>query len=167
MPLTLDLPGLLNVITLTARVVPGIRQAYDFDEWPSRPPGQPSKNNAYHFTGLPGTDGTSVMYGAIGIDQSVYIVQVPMYTVVCSENDFARAGAWIAQYYGGYPETFRARANGAGGMQFGGFIASGVSLLEQPAGIVRQIPDWPGFTGFYIIRWVLTCHIKGAATNTA
>lgn len=161
MPLILDLPGLLGKVNTTAALVPGIRQAYGFGDWPDRPPGIPNKNNAYHLTGFPGQDGTSVRYGAVGIDLSEYIVEVPMYCVVAGENNIGRSAVWSAQYYGGYHETFRNY------MQFTGFIPAGVALFgSQPDTVVRRIPDWPGYDGFFIIRFVLVCTIKGAATNT-
>ena len=160
MPLTLDLPTLLGNITTIAGTITGIRHAYSYDDVPQRPPGVPNAGNAYHVTMLPGTDGTTVRYDAVGLDLMQYVVEVPLYTIVASEKNIDRASTWIGPYFGRYPEMFRTK------MQLNGAITSGLASFEQPAHIVRRIPDWSGYDGFYMIRWVLTCHIKGSAINS-
>lgn len=166
MTLTLDIDGLTTAITTIAGNISGIRRAYNYNEWPSRPPGAPNKDNAYHLTGMPGTDGTGVQYGMIGMDLSEYIIGVPLYAIVLGLDGLTRdrSASWISPYYGRYPEMFRDHAQLT--VNSVPAIASGIAQFETPAQVTRSIPDYPGFDGFFIVRWTLMCHIKGAHTNS-
>lgn len=159
MPLALDLPTVLGNITTLCGTITGIREAFNYDSWPQRPPGEPNKGQAYHLTGLPGTDGTSVGYNTVGMDLSEYLLDVPLYTVVANPQDLSRAAGWMTQYISGYPELFRDH------IFLSGALSAGGAYLEQRGAIVRSIPDWPGYSNFFILRWVLSVHIKGQHTN--
>jgi hypothetical protein len=156
----LNLDQILTNTNTLAGTITGIRSAFNYSNWPTRPPGEPNKGQAYHFTGMPGTDGTGISYIQNGMDLSEYILGIPLYTVVSASANLDRAAGWIAGYVGLYPEKFR--DNG----KLSGAIANGIALFEQPAQIVRQIPEYPSFNGFYILRWILTVHTKGPHTNS-
>lgn len=159
MPLTLDLPTILGNINTLCGTISGIRSAFNYDSWPQRPPGMPNKNEAYHLTGFPGEDGTSARYKMVGMDLSEYVLDVPLYTVIANPQDISRARLWMASYLGGYPELFRDH------LFLSGALTAGGAYLDQTMAIVRSIPDWPGYTDFYILRWVLSVHVKGQHTN--
>jgi hypothetical protein len=158
--LVLDLPTVLGNINTLSGTIAGIRHAYGYADWPSRPPGLPNTGEAYHLTGLPGTDGTSIRYNTVGMDLSEYILEVPLYTLVAQGDVINRAVGWIGTYFSGYPELFRDH------IFLSGALTAGGAYLEQPGTIVRSLgPAWPGYDGFVILRWVLTVHIKGQHTN--
>lgn len=166
MPLSLDLPTILGNTNTLCGLIPNIREAFNYDSWPQRPPGMPNARQAYHLTGLPGTDGTTIGYNIVGMDLSEYVLEVPLYTIIADPQDTGRAALWMAPYISAYPDLFRDHiylGNTATGLA--NALVMGGAYLEQRGTIVRAIPDWPGFNGFFILRWVLTVHVKGAHTN--
>ena len=70
-----------------------------------------------------------------------------------------RARAWALPYVARYPEAFR------GAMKLGGTIESGACSFDEDARIIRLIPDWPGYYGFYIVRHVLSVTTRGTVDN--
>ena len=160
MAFTLDLDGLLQSITSIAATITGIRKAWNYDEWPDRPPGLPTGGTgAYHFTGFPGEGAGGVRYILRGWDVSEYEIAVPLYVVVADSAAQRRARSWAEPYFGRYPQTFRDE------LHLNGTITNGSFLLEEQAIIVRVIPDYPAFDGFYVIRFMGVIHTKGAHTN--
>ena len=85
---------------------------------------------------------------------------MPLYTVVCSGAQIKRSARWIAPFFGRYPEKFR------GNLKLSAAITAGRFNLTEGSRIVRAIPDWSGYDGYYILRHTGTIHIKGAVTNT-
>lgn len=158
MALVLNLDNILTQITTIASGITGIRQAFNYDEWPDVPPGLPNENYAYHFTALPGEVGGGVRYLLRGSDLHEYEIVVPLYTVVAPAAQIKRARLWAAPFFGRYPETYRDR------LHLNSAISAGSALFEQPAVIVRDIPNYDGYEDFYILRHMLTVHTKGSAS---
>lgn len=161
MPFVLDPDAILAAITTVARGITGIRTAYDFDEWPDAPPAIHSASAGIHLTGFPGEDGTGWQYALGGPDLSIWTLRVPLYTVVADSAQTTRARTWALPYVARYPEAYRAH------IHLDGAITSGSVGFEEEARIVRELPDWPGYDGFYIVRHVLTVVTKGGVTNVA
>jgi hypothetical protein len=159
MPLTLALDTLLQNITNLAGAISGIRHAYNYDEWPDSPPGLFNKDQAMHLTGYP-EEGDGWVYRLDGIDLDEYIIVIPLYTVVIAAAQVKRSRAWVAQYLDSYPAKFRAN------IQLSGAITSGAAIYRGGR-VVRSIPDWTGYDGFYMLRHELELHVKGHATHTA
>lgn len=160
MAFTLDLDTLLQNITTLAGTITGIRKAWNYDEWPDRPPGLPTAGTgAYHFTGFPGEGAGGVRYILRGGDVSEWEIGVPLYVVVADSAAQRRARSWAQPYYGRYPELFRDN------LHLSGAITNGAATFDEAAVVVRSIPDYPAFDGFYILRFLLTVHTKGAHTN--
>ena len=159
MALTLDLDTLLASITTAARAISGIRTALDYDEWPDSPPGMFNQNAALHLTGFP-EEGDGWRYIVRGIDLSEYEFTVPLYTVVVEAAKVRRSRGWAAPYIDRYRAAFdtRARILDVGTGNTG-------SILYDGATIVRSIPDWPGYDGYFMVRHRLSCHIKGAVSR--
>jgi hypothetical protein len=155
---TLDLPAILGAVTTVASGITGIRTAYDYDEWPDAPPAIHNDGQAMHLTGVPGEDGTSIGYALGGPDLAIWSIRIPLYVVV--SNGAARGRAWAVPYITRYPEAFRAH------IHLDGAITSGACAFVEPATIVRSLPDWPAYDGFYIVRWTLDVTSKGGVTNT-
>lgn len=155
MPLSFNLDTYLQKITLLASGIAGIRHAYNYDEWPDQPPGLFNQNQAMHLTGYP-EEGDGWQYRVNGIDMDEVIVTVPLYTVVVAAAQVKRSRKWVAQYLDSYPAAFTVAA----GINVSGTITSG-SALYRGGRVVRSIPDWPGFDGFYMLRHELELHVKG------
>ena len=156
MALTLDLDALLATITTTARAISGIRSAIDYDEWPDAPSGMYNQDQALHLTGFP-EEGQGWRYIVRGIDLSEYEIEIPLYTVVITAAQVKRSRKWAAPYIDRYRAAFDTRDSilGVGTGNTG-------SLLYAGGRVVRAIPDWDGYTGFYTLRHSLAAHIKGA-----
>lgn len=161
MPFTLDADAILAGITTVARTITGIRTAYDYDAWPDAPPAIHADGQAIHLTGFPGEDGTGWSYRYGGSDLAIWTLRVPLYTVVADSATTPRARAWALPYVARYPEAYRAS------LRLGGAITAGSVSFDEDATIVRAIPEFPGYDGFYIVRHVLTVVTKGGVTNAA
>lgn len=155
MPLTIALDTYLQAITDLASGISGIRHAYNYDEWPDSPNGMFNQNQAMHLTGYP-EEGDGWQYRIDGIDLDELIVTIPMYTVVIAAAQVRRSRRWVAQYLNSYPATFSA----ASGITLFGNITSG-SALYRGGRVVRAIPDWDGYSGFYMLRHEVELHVKG------
>lgn len=153
MSLALNMDSLLAGITTVSRAITGVRLAYDYDEWPDSPPGLFNKDQALHLTGFPerGWD----YHPQPGL--SWYSFDVPLYTVVIESAKVRRSRGWAAPYIDRYRIAFDTRTNILS-------VGTGNTGSVDYAGalIVRDIPDWPDYTGFYMLRHVLSCRIKGA-----
>src|SRR3990167_5925589 len=156
MSLTLDLDALLATITTTAEGISGIRTAFDYDAWPDAPPGMFNKEQALHLTGFP-EEGQGWTYVVRGIDLSEYEIELVCYTVVIPAAQIKRSRSWAAPYIDRYRAAFDTRASilGVGTGNTG-------SLLYAGGRVVRQIPDWPGYDQFFMLRHSLAAHIKGS-----
>lgn len=159
MTLALDLDALLQRVTDIAGTISGIRHAYNYDEWPDSPPGMMARDQAMHFTGYPGEE-EPILYRRLGIDMNEYEFVVPMYTAVVSAAQIKRSRNWVQAYFDRYPAKF------ASSIQLDGLISSG-SALYTGARIVRAIPEYPGFDGYYIVRHSLEIHLKGHVEHGA
>lgn len=157
--MVLDPAAILTAITTVARGITGIRLAWDYDEWADSPPGVHNENQALHLTGMPGEDGTDWQYALGGPDLGIWTLRVPLYTVVNDSATGNRTRAWALPYVARYHEAFRAS------VKLGGIVSS--VGFDEPARIVRSIPDWPGYDGAYIVRHVLTVVVKGGVVNAA
>jgi len=160
MSLTLDLDALLATITTTAGAITGIRTAFDYDEWPDAPPGMFNKEQALHLTGFP-EEGQGWRYTVRGIDLSEYEIEIPLYTVVIAAAQVKRSRSWSAPYIDRYRAAFDTRSSilGVGTGNTG-------SLLYTGGRVVRAIPDWDGYAGFYMLRHSLMAHVKGAVDRS-
>ena len=160
MALSLDLDTLLGGITSTASAITGIRAAYDYDEWPDSLPGMPNEEAAFHFTGFP-EEGDGWRYTVRGTDLSEYEITVPLYTIVIDAAKVRRSRQWAAPYIDRYRAAYDSRA---------AILAVGSgntgSALYTGGRIVRAIPDWPGYDGFYTLRHELALHVKGAVDRS-
>lgn len=160
MSLTLDLDAILASITSTAGAITGIRAAYDYDEWPDSLPGMPSSEAAFHFTGFL-EEGDGWRYMPRGTDLSEYEVSsIPLYTIVVEAAKVRRSRQWAAPYIDRYRVAFDTRTAilSVGSGNTG-------SALYMGGRIVRAIPDWPGYDGFYMLRHELALHAKGAVSR--
>lgn len=157
MTLVLDIDDLLARVTYRASLITGIRQAFDYDEWPDSPPAMPRENLAYHLTGYL-EEGSGVRYTDRGSDLSEWELSVPLYTVVVESAKAMRARGWTSPYPERYAAAFRTNLylpmDGTYGIDAGGAMWTGCR-------VVRSIPDWPGYDGFYMLRHDLTLHTKG------
>jgi len=160
MTLSLDLDTILAGITTTARAIDGIRTAYDYDEWPDSPPGLSNREAALHLTGFP-EEGDGWRYLLRGIDLSEYEFTVPLYTVVVEAAKVRRSRGWAAPYVDRYRAAFDTRA----AILSVGSGNTGSSLYDG-ATVVRAIPDWDGYSGFYMLRHRLILHVKGSVDRT-
>lgn len=158
MALTLNLDAILTQINTIASGMTGIRQAYNYDEWPDAPPGNPTEGQAYHLTGFPGEVGGGVRYFFRGVGLHEYEIVVPLFTVIAPSGMFKRARSWAEPYYGRYIETFRDE------LHLNGTINAGSAVFQQPSIVVTQIPLFDGYDDFYTIRHLLTVHTKGSAS---
>lgn len=166
MTLSLDLLALCDNITTLASHVAGIRKAFNYDEWPERPPGMANAEQAYHFTGMPGTDGTSIRYNMVGMDLSEYVVTVPLYCLVVSDPSLSRSMLWAGRYPARYFEYFRDRLFlGDTATGLANAVSGGGLTFDGDATLIRSIPNYPGFENFTIWRIPLTVHSKGQHTN--
>ncbi len=156
MALLLDMDGLLAAITSNARGITGIRTAFDHDEWPDRPPGMYGSEAALHLTSFP-EEGSGWTYLARGMDLSEYEIEIPVYTLVVTSAKARRSRQWMAPFIDRYRTAFDTRASilnlGAGNTG---------SLLYVSGRVVRSIPDWPEYDGFYMLRHTLVAHVKGS-----
>lgn len=156
MTLSLDLDTLLASVTTTARAIPGIRVAYDYDEWPDTLPSLPSKDGATHLTGFP--EGWT--YLLRGIDLSEYEFEIPLYTIVVESARVKRSRQWAAPYIDRYRAAFDTSvailAVGSGNTG---------SVIYTGGRVVRSIPDWPEWDGFFMLRHVLRFHVKGTVAR--
>ena len=158
MTLSLNIDTMLGSITTLSGSISGIRHAYNYDAWPDSPPGMFNKDQAMHLTGYP-EEGDGWRYVMRGMDRSEFELTVPLYTVVISAAQVKRSRAWVAQYLDSYPALFRKN------ILLNGSIPDG-SAIYMGGRVVRSIPDWPGYDGFYILRHELRVHTKGHVINT-
>jgi hypothetical protein len=154
--LALDLDALLATITTTASAISGIRTAFDYDAWPDSPPGMFNKNAALHLTGFP-EEGGGVTYIMRGSGLSRYELEIPLYTVIIPAAQVKRSRSWAAPYFDRYRVAFDTRASilGVGTGNTG-------SLRYDGCRVVRAIPDWDAYMGFYMLRHLLIADIRGA-----
>jgi hypothetical protein len=159
MSLSLDLDAILANTTTTARAITGIRTAYDHDQWPDAPPGQYNKNQALHLTGFP-EEGDGWRYLLRGMDLSEYEFTVALYTVICASAQVKRSRSWAAPYIDRYRVAFDTNSTIAN-------VGTGNtgSVIYMGGSIVRAIPDWESYGGFYILRHRLEFHVKGAVSR--
>ena len=159
MSLALDLDTLLDSIHARAIAITGVRGGFKFDEWPDSLPSLPSREAAWHLTGFP-EEGQGVRYVPRGSDLSEYEVDIPLYTIVVDAAQVKRSRSWIAPYFDRYRAAFDTRTAildvGTGNTG---------SILYTGATIVRAIPDWSGYDGFYMLRHTLVAHVKGAVSR--
>lgn len=159
MSLSLDLDVLLAAVTSNARGISGIRTAYDYDEWPDSPPGMFNRSAALHLTGFP-EEGQGWTYQVRGMDLSEYELEIPLYTVVIPAAQVKRSRSWAAPYVDRYRVAFDTRSSildvGTGNTG---------SLLYMGGRVVRAIPDWPAYDNFFMLRHVLTAHVKGTVSR--
>ena len=158
--LNLDLDGLLKAINVTASGITGIREAVNYDDWDNTPSGMFGKESALHLTGFP-EEGQGWSYILRGPDLSEYEIEIPLYTVVITAAMVMRSRQWAAPYIERYRAAFDTRSSisGLGAGNTG-------SLIYTGGRVVRRIPDWPGYDGFYMLRHVLVAHVKGAVSRT-
>jgi hypothetical protein len=159
MTLALDLDTLLAGVTTTARAITGIRLAYDHDEWPDSPAGIYNQDRALHLTGFP-EEGQGWTYIVRGSDLSEYEFEIPLYTVVCESAKVKRSRHWAAPYI----DRYRAAFDTAAAIRATGTGTTG-SVLYAGGSVVRSIPDWDGYAGFYMLRHRLSFHVKGAVSR--
>jgi hypothetical protein len=158
--LALDMDTLLASITSTAATISGIRFAHDYDEWPDAPSGMFNREAALHLTGFP-EEGAGFGYILRGTDLSEWEIEIPMYTVVVEAAKVQRSRGWA----GPYPERYRAAFDTRTSILAVGTGNTG-SIIYTGATVVRSIPDWPGYDGFYMLRHRLMAHIKGAVSRS-
>jgi hypothetical protein len=155
MTLALDMDALLASVNTVAEAITGIRAAYDYDEWPDSLPGMPAKDAAFHFTGFPEERDGWTYHAQPGL--SWYDFDIPLYTVVVEAAKVRRSRQWAAPYVDRYRLAFDTRTN---------ILAVGTgntgSITYGGAQVVRSIPDWPGYDGFFILRHRLVARVKGA-----
>ena len=162
MTLELDIDDLLARVTYRCSLITGIRKAFDYDEWPDSPPAMPTENQAYHLTGYL-EEGQGALYTDRGSDLSEWELFIPLYTIVVDAARVKRARGWTSPYPERYADGFRrndALPNAAG--TYG--ITAGTAMYRGFR-VVRSIPDWPGYDGFYMLRHDLVIHTKGAVTK--
>ena len=159
MTLSLSLDTQLQAITDICRAITGIRQASNYDEWPDSPPGLFNRGQAMHLTGYP-EEGDGWVYRRLGIDMNEFEVVVPLYTVVIAAAQVKRSRSWVTPFLDSYPAAF------ANSIQLDGAISAG-SALYRGGRVVRQIPDWEGYSGFYMLRHEVELHIKGHVEQSA
>lgn len=157
MTLAVDIDALLDAVNTVAAGVSGIRHAYDYDEWPDSPPGLFNKSQAMHLTGFP-EEGDGWVVRSLGIDMDEVEILVPMYTVVLAAAQVRRSRSWVAPY----PDRYRIAF--ADAILLNGAIAAGSAMYEGST-VVRAIPDWDGYDGFYMLRHRLRLHVKGHQTH--
>lgn len=157
MTLSLNLDTLCQKVTDLAATITGIRHAYNYDEWPDSPPGMFSKENAMHLTGFL-EEGDAARYTDRGSDLSEWEVTLPLYTVVIAAAQVKRSRGWMAPY----PDRYLAKF--AANMLLSGALTSGAAIYGG-CRIVRAIPDWSGYDGFYMLRHELLVHSKGVVTK--
>lgn len=161
MTLELDIDDLLARVTYRASLITGIRQAFDYDQWPDAPPALPRQDLAYHLTGYL-EEGQGVRYTDRGSDLSEWELNVPLYTVVVDSAKAMRSRGWTSPYPERYAAAFRTNLylpmSGTYGIDAGGAMYLGCR-------VVRTIPDWPGYDGFYMLRHDLMLHTKGVVAK--
>ena len=159
MALLLDMDGLLASITSTARGIVGVRFAYDHDEWPNRPPGMFKQGGVLHLTSFP-EEGNGWTYRPLGIDLSEYEIEIPLYTLVIVAANVQRSRNWMAPFIDRYRAAYDTRTSiltlGSGNTG---------SLLYTGGRVVRSIPDWPEYDGYYMLRHTLMAHVKGSVSR--
>lgn len=159
MTLDLGLDAMLQNVTNIASGVSGIRHAYNYDEWPDSPPGLFNKAQAMHLTSFP-EEGDGWVVRHLGIDMDEVELVVPMYTVVLAAAQVKRSRSWVEPYIDRYRVIFAAN------MKLSGAITAGNADYEGGQ-VVRSIPDWEGYDGFYMLRHRLRIHTKGHQTHSA
>lgn len=159
MALALDLDTLLTGVNTAAATITGIRKAYNYDEWPESPPGMFDREAALHLTGYP-EEGSRWRYIPRGMDLSEYEFEIPLYTIVVPAALVRRSRGWAAPYIDRYRTTYdtQTRITAVGTGNTG-------SILYTGGRVVREIPDWPGYDGFYILRHTLEFHVKGPVSR--
>ena len=159
MALTVGIDALLARVTARAAAITGIRQAFDYDQWPDSPPAMPREDQAYHLTGYL-EEGDGWRYIPRGSDLSEYEFTVPLYTIVVDSAKVKRSRGWVEQYI----DSYRSALDSRDAILDVGTGNTG-SILYMGGRIVRSIPDWPGYDGFYMLRHELRCHVKGAVSR--
>lgn len=154
-----DLDDLLQEITDIGAAVTGIRQAYNYDEWPDSPPGMPNEEQVYHLTSLPGEVGAGMREIERGSDLGEYEIDVPVYLVVAPPAMYKRARAWARPFFQRYFNAFATK------LHLTGSITAGSAQIEKPIIVVTRIPFFEGYDDFYTLRVIVTCHVKGARTR--
>lgn len=160
MTLSLDIDDLLARVTYRASLITGIRRAFDYDEWPDSPPALPVAHQAYHLTGY--LEESTGIYTDRGTDLSEWELNIPLYTVVVDAARVKRSRGWTSPYPERYATAFRENLFLPQAGTYG-ITAGGAMYLNFR--IVRAIPDWPGYDGFYMIRHELLIHTKGVVTK--
>ena len=162
MTLSLDIDDLLARVTYRCGLITGIRKAFDYDEWPDAPPALPVQNQAYHLTGYL-EEGQGATYHDGGSDLAEWNLYIPLYTIVVEAARVKRARGWTSPY----PERYATaiRENDALPMSGTYGITAGTTLYNGFR-VVRSIPEWPGYDGFYMLRHEIRIHTKGAVTKS-
>ena len=156
---TFSLSDLLTQVTNVASNIQGIRQAYNFDTWPDSPPGNPTEDQAYHLTALPGEVGAGMREFIRGSDLGEYEIDVPLYVVIAPSGMYKRAREWAQPFFQRYYDAYRLK------LHMGGTITAGAALITKPSIVTTKIPFFPGYDDFYTIRHILTVHAKGGVTR--
>lgn len=161
MTLSLDIDDLLSRVTSICSGITGIRKAFDYDAWPDSPPALPVANAAYHLTGY-FEEGQGAIYTDGGSDLSIWRLNIPLYTVFVNSARTKRSRGWTAPFPERYADTIRENdalyVNGTYG------ITAGIAMYLGFR-VVRAIPDWPGYTDFYMLRHELLIETKGAVAK--
>ena len=159
MTLSLDFDTLLDAIHARAIAITGIRGGFRFDEWPDSLPSMPSQEAAWHLTGFP-EEGQGVRYMVRGTDLSEYEVEIPLYTIVVEAAKVRNSRKWVAPYFDRYRAAFDTRTAildvGTGNTG---------SILYTGAQVVRAIPDWDNYSGYFMLRHTLMAHVKGPVSR--
>lgn len=156
---TFDLDALLQKITDIGGAITGIRQAFNYDEWPDSPPGMPNLEQAYHLTSLPGEVGAGMREIERGSDLGEYEIDVPVYVVIAPPAMYKRARLWARPFFQRYYDAFAVQ------LHLGGTITAGSAKIQKPSVVVTKIPFFAGYDEFYTLRHIVTCHVKGARTR--
>jgi hypothetical protein len=162
MTLSLDIDDLLERVTSICSGITGIRKAFDYDEWPDSPPALPVENQAYHLTGYL-EEGQGATYQDRGSDMSEWMLNIPLYTIVVDAARVRRSRGWTSPY----PERYATAIRENDALPMGGTygIDAGITLYNGFR-VVRSIPDWPGYDGFYMLRHEIVIHTKGAVAKS-
>ena len=162
MTLSLDIDDLLERVTSICSGITGIRKAFDYDEWPDAPPALPAQNSAYHLTGYL-EEGQGATYQDRGSDMSEWMLNIPLYTIVVDAARVKRARGWTSPY----PERYATAIRENDALPLSGTygIDAGITLYNGFR-VVRSIPDWPGYDGFYMLRHEIVIHTKGAVAKS-
>jgi hypothetical protein len=107
-------------------------------------------------------EGQGATYHDGGSDLAEWNLYVPLYTIVVDAGMVRRSRGWTSPYPERYADAIR--RNDALPMSGTYGITAGTTLYNGFR-VVRSIPDWPGYDGFYMLRHEIRIHTKGAVTK--